>query len=361
MAKQTIKPAGFQAGSRDVKVVTDVYASEIESKINDIVGDNPVLQQAVDFVTDNVHMPDVKDITSGIKHALDVDGGHITFDFSEASKRISQSCFSGGLGSLANNVKERLSSNILDSGLIDDLLDNTDLIGETTGLWMEKGIAQDIKILKNGVETFIKGDPSEVSSIFELVGKFTGVSNLTDYFDLGAQVGVVKTVMDFATKYGLPDLADDVIDKFKERDENKKYLDSLLEKQALTAARRGDVRSVDKWISKMGAGRASKIGDVIIEQLLRNYKRPDENVSKVTHANELIATLNKIDPSWNKADYDQSVISLKNYSHCNREATDILYNSTEHLRYVAVASANITETKESSISDILKNSFPNAY
>lgn len=153
------------------------------------------------------------------------------------------------------------------------------------------------KLLYGAAPLFIKGaDVNDVDGLIRVVGELTGKSELMEFFNLGAEAGILSGIAKQLVRYGVGDLVDDVAEMAHDESVKNAIFASIIENAIVTS----DLNSINKSLDKLGADGLLAERPLAIAEILASYKFPEDFDMRNAEAEraKLIATLVRISPYW---------------------------------------------------------------
>jgi len=210
---------------------------------------------------------------------------------------------------------------VLDEEERDNLID---MLAETTG-----SDADVIRASMNAGEsvTEISGvRQTEVRSFSEFVSQYTGVPELIQVFDLGAETAILDSLLSKSIDLGLPQAWQAIIDQIDD--------DKIKTTRALRSLRQAailsDLTTVRSIVDRAGASRSLAEVPELVPLINRFYtwgsKTPTSEYGK--KRDELISTLDSINPNWaRKRRGDDWVDDLEPFNSASGQALTLLKQS----------------------------------
>jgi len=153
------------------------------------------------------------------------------------------------------------------------------------------------KLLYGASPIFIKGaDVGGTSSLIKFVGELTGKSDLMQFFNLGAEAGILSGIAAQLVRYGIGDLVDDIVEMAHDESVKNAIFAAIIENAINTS----DLKSVNKALDKLGADGLLAERPNAIAEILAGYRFPEDFDMRLadTERAYLIATLVRISPYW---------------------------------------------------------------
>lgn len=204
------------------------------------------------------------------------------------------------------------------------------------------------------VQSYNAGNMKSASGIFDLVGRITGDSELSTYFDVGAEAQLLSTIYREALNVGLPDAIKAMNSKAKSSEAAYYALQSNL----IVAANLGEIQTVSLMTEVLGAARV--IGDcpTVVGRLLSAYTFPEGTVAESYPAlyTTLVTSLNAIDPNWGR--YKRGAVmatDLKYFTSISDDARTLL-SSQESFAATAIKLAPSYPTAD--LLQVVKTNYP---
>lgn len=266
----------FAGVSADISKVVDVY-TEVSSDVRNAL--TPQLSAFGSSLSDA--LGGVLDTVSGIGEQLLGNG----IDLGSAKDRIQKAL--GGSRSeimnLANDLQQSLYSEL------------TGLEAGTNHLKSVTDLYDSIKVITLQGEKVFKGDSyKQASAIMNFVSDLTGNSTFK-LFDLGAEAAVLKGVVGEISKWGVPELLDDVLSNVNE--ETKR---TVVARASSTLKNNADLTSIQTLINHVGVETLLSQNPDFAQAMIARYKleqgvTPDQYPAKLT---QLIDVLTVLMPEW---------------------------------------------------------------
>jgi hypothetical protein len=153
------------------------------------------------------------------------------------------------------------------------------------------------KILYAGAPIFVKGgDVDDTDSLIKFVGAITGNAELAQFFNLGAEAGILSGIASQLVRYGIGDLVDDIAEMAHDESVKNAIFAAIIENAINTS----DLKSVNKAIDKLGADGVLAERPNAIAEILAGYRFPEDFDMRnaATERAYLIATLTRISAYW---------------------------------------------------------------
>lgn len=215
----------------------------------------------------------------------------------------------GGLKSPIEDLKVSAISGMLSSmGIKSDYEIANQLPGSGNAAGREILTQHNLQVLYRGTKTIIENkDINNASDLVKVLNTITRDGELATILDLKAQFAFMDTILKNASRLGVVDAFDDIIDSI----DDSKTQQLLMVENLFSYAAQGDFLTVEKIVDRIGAGQTLDRVPNIVTLLLQSYKLPiefqptDNSVSPPITTQGLVGqltiitrVLNKIDPHW---------------------------------------------------------------
>ena len=178
------------------------------------------------------------------------------------------------------------------------------LLGATKGRPLSEVIAyqkETVAFVIDGTKNIIKNikdfDPRSISDVAKMISNVAGDTELAKILDMDSEFAMLKTLNDASIKLGIPKALDYIIDKVKD---DKPQMRRVLLDGLTTAIENGDINYISTTIDNVGKGFVLAQSPEIIKQLVSSYQLPaDQYIETPELKDQLLSTLEKIDPKWN--------------------------------------------------------------
>lgn len=187
--------------------------------------------------------------------------------------------------------------------------------------------AATLKVAMNNVQTEAPSNrQGDATALAQILSNVSGSQEVIDVFDMHAEVALLGGLLDQAIDLGIPQAVETLLERIDDVEVQRRVALERLRLAALNS-QLGTVRSI---VDVAGADAAlAKVPD-IIELVTQNYSwgvnvRSDEYPAK---RDELIATLDQINPRWHSKKRDgQWVSNLEPFSRASQDALTLFQMS----------------------------------
>lgn len=229
------------------------------------------------------------------------------------------------------------------------------------GDWMKAngyGEAAELgKLLYGAAPLLIKGaDVTDVDGLIKFTGALTGKSELMEFFNLGAEAGILSGIAATLVKYGIGDLVDDLAEYAHDESVKDAIFASILENAIITS----DLKSVNKAIDRLGPDGVLMEKPNICQEILAGYRFPEDFDMRQAAAERLylIQTLNRISLYWcNKLRNGKLIPAYHSWLGIGSDAK-VLMMMAEPERTYAIGAGTI---QRKSVGQIQAELYPNGY
>jgi hypothetical protein len=257
-------------------------------------------------------------------------------DLAEAQRRI-QGALKGSradITSLATSIQNTIFSDLtgLDSG--------TDYVRQASSLYnavqvvTSKGTAL-IKDFKQG----------EISAAMRMMSDITG-NSVFKALDIGAEAALVKGLLTEVSKWGVPTLVDEFLDKV---DPDVRY--SAVARSAASMASSSDIDTVEVMIKKVGANALTSQTPNFAVTLLSRYKFKEGTTAAdyPVRLAQLVQVMNQLQANWftthrtyisdtTHQPVQEDLANLAVLAYASDDAVTLLSSDEQYLPYVITAS-----------------------
>lgn len=345
----------FELKAQQEVLVADVYNEVPESA--PFSAASPTLNGALNSVIDGIK--GLVDTEGEVRQlTLDVISGKFK-DSTALKKRLTDA--TGGVFSDINAIKNNVMDQALSKIGFNDLGKNlikglAGVPGSPDPLNTFLELNPRLKIIHDGVEYVRNSDDYKIDDFqtaFKVLGNITGNPEIAKVVDLEAKFSAVNSLIGIATQLKVPFLLDELKNVLSEDEYTEASRNSLIQ-----VAKNSDLISVNKIVDEIKPGMTLATKPDLIEYLLANFRviDPSKGIG-LEHANELVQTLDRIKPDWDKI--KRRGVLVKNvgiYAGCSEDAFTALKLLPDHGFAVQIARLY---AKQSNIQS-LRNSFPRA-
>jgi hypothetical protein len=318
----------FSTGAKDELLTVDIYGKENSDVINTF--------------TDKL-----KGLTAG-QFGLGGAKSSIVSDLLSIAKSGKSGKFD--LGSMTDRIVKEMGGS---SGILNNLTDAAK--GPlTSSLGISSTVFDKMKVKLGEVySAYQGGDLTSARGIFDLMGRFAGDSELFKMIDLGAQSNLLAGLINQAISFGVPES----IDRLIEHSQDTRVTEVALQGNINTAIEYGDIRTLDRMTTQLGAGRILSQSPLAVQILLARYKIPNgkKDTDYVTLWTELKALLNKINPQWLYRDRNGVLLTnLDSFLKVSNDVKRIAVHDTD----VSVALMIASDYQPQDLMEMFKKQYP---
>jgi len=231
------------------------------------------------------------------------------------------------------------------------------VLGDTLGDAGFGDVASLGKLLYGAAPTFINGaDVDDADSLIKFVGELTGKSDLMQFFNLGAEAGILSGIAKQLVRYGIGDLVDDVAEMAHDESVKNAIFRAIIENAINTS----DLKSVNKALDKLGADGLLSERPNAIAEILAGYKFPEDFDMRLAAEQRvlLISTLVRISPYWStKLRNGVPIQDYKNWVALGEDAK-VLMMMAEPERTMAISYQAI---RPNTVAGVQAELYPNGY
>lgn len=213
------------------------------------------------------------------------------------------------------------------------------------------------KLLYGAAPLLIKGaDVTDVDGLIRFTGALTGKSELMEFFNLGAEAGILSGIAATMVKYGIGDLVDELVEYAHDESVKDAIFASILENAIITS----DLKSVNKAIDRLGPDGVLAEKPNICQEILASYRFPEDFDMRQAAAERLylIQTLNRISIYWcNKLRAGRLIPAYDAWMGIGSDAK-VLMMMAEPERTYAIGAGSI---QRKTVSQIQAELYPNGY
>ena len=191
-----------------------------------------------------------------------------------------------------------------------------------------------LKVIYDGVEYLRNTDEYNIEdyqTAFKVLGNITGNAEIAQIVDMEAKFSAVNSLLRVATNLNVPFLLDEALGNLPQDEKTQVLKDALP-----VAAQASNLPMVNQIVTEIKPGAALASKPELIEFLLANFRVLNStNGVNLSHAVELVNTLNAIKPNWNKVDRNgELVINGAVYYNVSDDAFRALTLLDEHRTWV---------------------------
>jgi hypothetical protein len=254
-----------------VKDTYEVTTGETRNSVFDTA--KGIFSDAIGGLKDNTSSPrDLMELVMGAK------GGSLTkMEMVDKALSAMGSSLPSLLGQVGGTLQNALGDTLKDAGF-----------GEVADLG---------KLLYGAAPLFVKGaDVDDADGLIRMVGELTGKSELMQFFNLGAEAGILSGIAKQLVRYGVGDLVDDIAEMAHDESVKNAIFAAIIENAINTS----DLKSVNKALDKLGADGLLAERPNAIAEILAGYRFPEDFDMRNAEAERayLIMTLTRISSYW---------------------------------------------------------------
>lgn len=205
------------------------------------------------------------------------------------------------------------------------------------------------KLLYGAAPLFVKGgDVDDVDGLIRMVGELTGKGELMEFFNLGAEAGILSGIAKQLVKYGIGDLVDDLAEMAHDESVKNAIFAAIIENAINTS----DLKSVNKALDKLGADGLLAERPLAIAEILAGYRFPEDFDMRnaVAERNYLISTLVRISPYWTtKLRNGVEIRDYKNWVALGSDAKTLMILVDDAHRITAISCGGIRQNTVGSV------------
>lgn len=264
-----IAKSTFTGAPTDKVATVDVYGTTTAEQRNALIPTDSVFQQALP--TKLAPIPGANQNTEG------------RVDLADGRKRLMQTLKGGrsNFDSLSEEMKQNLLRN-LDGG-------GQKTSGDPTYAKFLRAESQ------SGSLTLASSDYNSAKGVAAMLRDLTS-SELFEVADLGAEASVLHAAIEEMSKWGVPELIDDVLKDI----EDEKLKKEALRRSARTISASGDIDLIEKVIRQVGVSPLISHRPNFPEQVLRSYRfkqgiTPSEYPDRLE---QLVWVMDRLQPDW---------------------------------------------------------------
>lgn len=274
MATGRLSNSMFQGRPSDKLLVKDTYEVTTGETRNSVFETSKgIYSDAIDGLKGNTSSP--RELTELI---LGAKAGNLTkSEMLEKALSAMGSTLPSLIGQVGGTLQNVLGDTLRDAGF-----------GEVADLG---------KVLYGAAPLFVKGaDVNDTDGLIRIVGELTGQSELMQFFNLGAEAGILSGIAKQLVRYGIGDLVDDLAEMAHDESVKEAIFRGIIENAINTS----DLKSVNKAIDKLGADGLLSERPNAIAEILAGYKFPEDFDMRNALAERayLITTLSRISIYW---------------------------------------------------------------
>jgi hypothetical protein len=214
------------------------------------------------------------------------------------------------------------------------------------------------KILYGAAPLFVKGaDVDDVDGLIRIVGELTGQSEMMEFFNLGAEAGILSGIAKQLVRYGIGDLVDDLAEMAHDESVKEAIFRGIIENAINTS----DLKSVNKALDKLGADGLLSERPNAIAEILAGYRFPEDFDMRniLTERNMLIGTLIRISPYWTtKLRNGVEIRDYKNWVALGTDAKTLMMAVDDAHRITAIS---YNAVRQNSVAGVQAELYPAGY
>lgn len=154
-----------------------------------------------------------------------------------------------------------------------------------------------IRLSMEGQETMISAkDSKDATALSKILGDISGSEEVIDLFDLHAETAVISGMLDKAIELGIPQATETLLAQIEDDRVRQRVALNRLRSAAIAS----ELKTVQTVVENSGQAAAiAKVPDIV--NLITQYYSWGRNVTRDQYPNkrdELVATLNMVDPRW---------------------------------------------------------------
>lgn len=345
----------FELKAQQEVLVADVYQKTPESKPANAA--TPTISDSLNSVIDNIRGlvdtdTDLRQLTNDVINGKFRDKDYL-------KKRLTDA--TGGLFSDIDAIKNSVMDQALNKIGFNDLGKNlvkglAGVPGSPDPLNTFLELNPRLKIIHDGVEYVRNSDDYRIDDFqtaFKVLGNITGNPEIAKVVDLEAKFSTVNSLISVATKLKVPFLLDELKTVLSEDE-----YDEVSRKSLVEVAKNSDLPSVNKIVDQIKPGMSLATKPDLIEYLLANFRviDPSKGIG-LEHANELVDTLNRIKPNWDKMERNGvMVVNGSVFTNASEDAVTALKLLPEYQFSVMISKLFVLQSNIQS----LRNNFPKA-
>lgn len=296
MATSKITPTVYESTGKDKVKKADASTITAGNPINTL----PEGKSQIGLAKNVGGLLGLNKITGLTKTLKDWEKKGVSFDPAVIKERYKN--LNKNLDSLGGVV---LSNVLRNSGFLGDPEEIVEgLLGATKGRPLSEVLAyqkETVALVIDGTKNIIKNikdfDPRSISDVAKMISSVAGDSDLAKILDMDSEFAMLKTLNDASIKLGIPKALDYIVDKVKD---DKPQLRRVLLDGLPTALSNGDISYISTTVDQVGKGFVLAKSPEVINQLVTSYQLPPgEFIETEELKDQLLITLEKIDPKWN--------------------------------------------------------------
>lgn len=213
------------------------------------------------------------------------------------------------------------------------------------------------KLVYGSATTIISGaDANDTESLIKFVGEMTGKSELMEYFNLGAEAGILGGIAKMLVTYGVGSLVDDLVEMAHDESVKDAIFQAIIEDAINTS----DLNSINKALDKLGADGLLSERPLAIAEILAAYRFPEDfNIANIAaERKRLIDTLIRISPYWcTKLRNNVPTPDYTNFMRIGTDARTLMMVQEPERTYVI----GVGSIQANTVGGVNVEMYPNAY
>lgn len=337
----TTTPTLFSTGAKEDLAVEDVY------KPSKTLNKAPVSSSGADSEEGSTIARNLPDAAVTAAKSFDLEDGEVVVNPEEATNRLKEVLEIDGAPSTV--AGESITNDALAKlGVPKDInkesitkLGNSGKVGKFPSV---KKLVNDVRVVADGVDgvgsVLSKADLSNASGVKNLLDSL-GATDAMKVIDTEGKFAVLTTLLEKAEELQIINVLDIVIEKIEnDKDRRRFILDNLV-----GFFQKADLININKAMDYVGAGSVRARVPNGVNLIMQNYRYPRDtktatefNAMLTKQCKLLVGTLNRLDPKWNKVDWDgEERLDLEGYYYASPDAVVVLKKNDAHYRNVICA------------------------